>query len=334
MKIVLLHDAIVENPRPDELDNLDPIESDGNLLREAGHKVELVPLTFDFKRVIRTIRKIKPDFAFNFVESLEGMARLNHLAPMVLELAGVPYSGCSEQALYVTTDKLLTKQVLQAHGLPFPALFEAGVTSGDKLFIVKSRTEDASVGITQGSVVPVEEVQGVIQDRQAEYGGHWFAEEYIGGREFNLGLLADGANVVVLPVAEIVFQADESELYHIVGYYAKWQEDHPEYENSQRVFVGGAADRDLVQRLKKIALRCWDVFKLSGYARVDFRVDENNQPLILEINCNPGLDTDSGFVAGCLKLGMSYQDLLLHMLKNPRLPVATQTRIDQTAAVL
>ena len=333
MKIVLLHDVIVASPRLDELESLEPIENDKKLLEETGHEVELMPLGFDLRAAIRTIQEKKPDFVFNFVESIEGIAHLNHLAPMVLELAGVPYSGCSAQALYLTTYKLLTKKVLQLHGLPFPAVFDPECAPGDGLFIVKSQTEDASVGITQSSIVPAGGVAGIIENRQSDFGGQWFAEEYIDGREFNLGLLADGGDVRVLPVAEIVFDGYGDKLYPIVGYSAKWQENYFEYEHSERVFVNERADCRLVGQLKKLALRCWEVFQLSGYARVDFRVDKDNRPWILEINCNPGLDPESGFVAGCLKAGLNYSQLLLHMLRNPRLPAGADLRCEQAAAL-
>lgn len=318
MKILLLHDALIEAPRPDELDDLEPLESDRRLLCEAGHEVELLPLTLDIKSAVEGIREACPDFVFNFVESVEGAGHLNHLAATVLEMAGVPYSGCSAQALYLTTYKLLTKKVLQLHQLPFPAVFDPGAEHGNGLYIVKSQTEDASVGISQDSVVPAERVPETIEDRRKRFGGEWFAEKYIAGREFNLGLLADGDDVIVLPVAEIVFDGYGDSLYPIVGYAAKWEKNVFEYENSKRRFVPPSEDLELVKKLTELARRCWDAFDLSGYARVDFRVDQDNQPWILEVNCNPGLDLDSGFVAGCSRLGLSYRDLLLHLLQNPR----------------
>jgi len=320
MKILILHDQLPENPRPDELDSLVPARKAAEVLEKAGYEVSQLPLTFNFSLAVQQIKDTKPDFVFNFVESIEGRATLNYLTPMVIELAGCPYYGCSQEALYVTSNKILTKQIIRATSLPTPpwVFGEEGKLSKRPLYIVKSTHEDASVGIEQTSVVRGEKVRELMAERSSRFGGQWFAERYIDGREFNIGLLANGQGPQVLPLAEIVFKDYGDRLYPIVDYSAKWVEDSFEYQHSCRTFELAAEDSSLVERLQSLALRLWEIFGLSGYARVDFRIDKNGNPWILEINCNPGIAPDSGFIASCEKAGISYLQLLERLIASGR----------------
>ena len=132
----------------------------------------------------------------------------------------------------------------------------------------------------------------------------WFAEQYIDGREFNLALLGPAADPMLLPVAEMCFSYPPGKP-RIVGYKAKWEPGSFEYKNTFRRFDIPEADRGLLDDLRQLARRCWDLFGLNGYARVDFRVDATGQPWVLEVNANPCLSADSGFVAACREAGLS-----------------------------
>ena len=99
------------------------------------------------------------------------------------------------------------------------------------------------------------------------------------------------------PVAEIVFEGYERSKPKVVGYRAKWEEGSYEYQHTPRTFDFPHADRALLIALDTFAIECWKVFGLRGYARVDFRVDEQNRPHVLEVNTNPCLSPDAGFAA-------------------------------------
>ena len=126
-----------------------------------------------------------------------------------------------------------------------------------------------------------------------------FAEQFIEGREFNLAVLGTPDGPIVLPPAEIDFTSFPLGKPRIVGYNAKWVSDSLEYRSTPRRFpcAPGSEDFELGQQLAALTRRCWDVFVLRGYARVDFRVDHDGNPWILEINANPCLSPDAGFVA-------------------------------------
>ena len=128
-------------------------------------------------------------------------------------------------------------------------------------------------------------------------GGTWFAESYIDGREINVSLLANGAGVEVLPIAEIRFIDYPADKPRIVGYKAKWNEDSFEYRHTLRDFAIAKAEQALHTRLAALARTCWQLFDMRGYARVDLRVDPQGEPWVLEINANPCLSSDAGFAA-------------------------------------
>jgi D-alanine-D-alanine ligase len=176
-------------------------------------------------------------------------------------------------------------------GLPFPATF-----------IIKPIDEHASRGMTDNCVVQASDerqLRDKLQEQSDRVDCSCFAERFIDGREFNLAVLGTPDGPIVLPPAEIDFTSFPPGKPHIVGYDAKWVSDSFEFENTPRCFPCGPSGEDfeLGQQLTGLARRCWEVFGLRGYARVDFRVDHDGNPWILEINANPCLSPDAGFVA-------------------------------------
>ena len=150
-------------------------------------------------------------------------------------------------------------------------------------------------------------LSAAINERADDLGGEAFAEEFIDGREFNLALLADESGLPqVLPPCEIVFQEYEREKPKIVGYKAKWDEHSFEYGHTPRRYEFPARDQPLLKRLTEIALLCWLAFDLHGHARVDFRVDHQGKPYVLEVNANPCIAPDAGFAAALEYAGVPY----------------------------
>ena len=150
-----------------------------------------------------------------------------------------------------------------------------------------------------------------IERRRAELGGDWFAEEFVPGRELNVALLAERSGPRALPVAEIRFDAFPADKPRIVGYAAKWDTDSFEYRNTPRSF---AVEPELAERLCRLAVDCWALFRLEGYARVDFRVDERGNPWVLEVNANPCLSPDAGFAAALAEAGIGYEAAVARLI--------------------
>jgi D-alanine-D-alanine ligase len=217
----------------------------------------------------------------------------------------VPFTGCSALALAETSHKVAAKKRLLAADISTPALFGAAVEDG--LWIVKSICEHASLGIDDSSVVNGATVPRVIEARRAEFGGGWFAERYVAGRELNVAIIAGPKGPRTLPVAEIRFDGFPADKPAIVGYAAKWHVDSFEYGHTVRSF---AVEPELAARAQRLALACWQLFALDGYARVDFRVDGSGMLSVLEINANPCLSPDAGFAAALAEAGIRYADAI------------------------
>ncbi len=311
--VPVLHGASGE--RPDEADTLNAAQGARAALERLGYRSEILHMDLDPGPVAR-LAGARPAMVFNLVEALRGDAALAHIAPSLLEHFRLDYTGASAEAWRLTLSKAATKRILAAAGLPTPewsidgtGLASAGLTR-ECLVIVKSMTEHASLGIDAESVVPAARACREIARRQARYGGRFFAERYIEGREFNLSILEDADGPVVLPPAEIEFVDYPAERPRIVDYEAKWLEGSFAYAHTPRRFDLPGRDRALVAQLSGLALAAWRLFDLSGYARVDFRVDSAGRPTILEVNVNPCLTPDAGFVAAAERAGIGYDAMI------------------------
>jgi D-alanine-D-alanine ligase len=322
MKIVVLHNAVPENAPTDEQDVLVQVASVTHALSRLGHDPVALPLSLDLGGAMAFIQETRPALVFNLVESLGGYGRLIHVAPAVLDALKLPYTGAGTEAMLLTSDKLLCKKILDEAGIPTPSRIspqdiERAAPSG--AFIVKAVWEHASVGLDESSVFSPEDAHKLheeISRRQEQFGGEWFAEEYIDGRELNISILAGDNGPEALPPAEIRFDAYPDGKRRVVGYRAKWDEGSFEFRNTPRCFDFPGEDEPLLQRLRTIALDCWKLFGLRGYARVDFRVSSNGAPWVLEVNANPCISPDAGFIAAADRCGIGFPEVVARIIKD------------------
>lgn len=308
-RAVILHDVHAALGPPDQSDTLVEAQAIASALRELDFEPETLATGLDLASLERTLDELAPAVVVNLVESLEGRGRLVHLVPALLESLGLPFTGCSASALTLSSDKPLAKRLLAAAGVRTPATFAPGARSGR--WIVKSVWEHASLGLDDGAIVAAASAAQTIERRRAEHGGDWFAEEFVPGRELNVALLAERSGPRALPVAEIRFDAFPADKPRIVGYAAKWDTDSFEYRNTPRSFD---VEPELAASLRRVALDCWALFRLEGYARVDFRVDERGTPWVLEVNANPCLSPDAGFAAALAEAGIGYEAAIARLI--------------------
>ena len=135
-------------------------------------------------------------------------------------------------------------------------------------------------------------------------------ESYIEGREFAVSIISTESGVHILPIAQMLFLDYPENRPKIVGYEAKWLENSFAYTHTQRSFAWIKEEPELDNRLRSLALDVWHLFGCTGYARVDVRVDEAGNPFVLELNLNPCIAEDSGFIAACLQSGISYDQVI------------------------
>lgn len=324
MHVIILLNRVSSLDSAGDLDVLRQCVAVEEALWELGHTTGRVCCTMDLEATRTALTDAAPDLVFNLVESLGGTDRLMPVAALLLESAGIPFTGSGSLSILTTSHKLGAKQRMQQADLPTPAwltetdsVWRQGWRSGmlPEQAIIKAISEHASLGITDASVVSCRsvdpaEIAGQIATRSQELGTPHFAEQFIDGREFNLSLLAAVDGPEVLPPAEIEFVDFAPDKPRIVGHNAKWVEAADEYRQTPRRFDFPAMDLPLLDELKALARRCWETFDLHGYARVDFRVDPDGQPWILEINANPCLSPDAGFAAAASRARLRFVDVI------------------------
>ncbi len=216
---------------------------------------------------------------------------------------------------------MLAKRMLQASGIATPPWIcrdetEALQDSSIKRYIIKPIAEDASIGLDENSIVSRERIVEQLRIQEENLGTPCFAEAYIEGREFTSCMYGKAESCKVLTPYEWVFQGyDEHQKEKIITYDAKWNESSFGYRHIVAKYHADASDLPLLDALTAIAHRCWQAFSLSGYARVDFRIDEGGKPCVLEINCNPSF---YGFYHLAQEEGLPFEDLVQEIVEQTR----------------
>lgn len=326
----MVHNEAGDLSPADERDVLVQAGIVSETLDALGHDADVIACTLDIAGLKRALEFANPDMVFNLVESVDGRGSLIHLAPALYDAMSLPYTGSSADALFLTSNKVLAKKWMDSHGLDTPEW--AGPAPGlcpingqfdnlppDTDYIIKSTWEHASFNLeVEHLVAGAENLDALMRERAPGLGGSCFAERFVHGREFNISLLAHSGSVEVLPPAEIVFEGFPEGVPRMVGYRAKWDPESFEFTHTPRRFDFPAGDAALLENLERLARRCWDVFGLAGYARVDFRVDAASRPHILEVNANPCLSPDAGFTAALDRAGFPFQTAVQRILDHAR----------------
>ena len=314
MKILVLHSDIPADAPPEDQDTLIAADAVAVALHGRSHKVTQAP--FHEQGLAALLRRDKPDMVFNMVEGVDGKGVLASAAPRLLEELGMPFTGAPAKPMDVTFDKPLTKRMLREAGLATPDWSVPPEWYGldGRAWIVKAALEDGSIGLDDGCVVPGQGVAARAAASAVRFGGRWFAEEYVEGREFNIALLGNAKKLRILPMAEMTFADWPQGKPRIVGYGAKWDEDCDGYRQTVRRFGVERDEPGLALKLRDACEKVWSLFGLTGFVRVDFRV-RGGEPLILEINVNPGIAPDAGFAAAAAEAGMAYDELIEEIVR-------------------
>ena len=325
MRVVLLHSADALEPPVDPV-----IEQLETALRALDHDVTRVGVADDVVPVVNALRKLKPELVFNLAESFAGISSLESNVAALLNLLDLRYTGSSPAGLLLAGDKTLTKKVLRYHGIQAPdsaTIYRGAVDSVDDIHfpvIVKPPQEDASIGITNGSVVhDLKELLARMNSLQTEFKQPVLVEEFIDGREFYVGVLGN-MEAHALPVIELDFSGLPAGALRIASSEAKWgadgsgagpgAEESEEFAGTKSIFPTDL-DEDLVERMQRAAVQAFDALRLRDYARIDLRVTAEGEIFVIEVNPNCYLEQNAEFARAAQKDGTSYQALVARIVE-------------------
>jgi D-alanine-D-alanine ligase len=323
--LVVCHSSLVP---PDTLDGYTDKQIDEwrteydvvSTLRTVGHEVRTLGVLDSLTELRAAVGDWKPDLVFNLLEEFDGIVTYDQHVVAFLELLRQPYTGCNPRGLLLSRDKSLCKQLLSYHRIPTPQF--AVLRKGVKLRVprklryplfVKSTTEDASLGIAQASVV---EDEAHLRERVAfvheQVGSDALVEEYIAGRELYVGVHGN-ERLTRLPVWEMLFGSMPDNQPTIATRKVKWDR---KYQQKYGITTQAAEELPaaVVAQLDRLSRRIYRALGLSGYARMDFRVNAAGQVYVLEANANPNLAQNEDFAQSALSSGVGYDELLARLI--------------------
>jgi D-alanine-D-alanine ligase len=284
-------------------------------LARQGFSAELHGIGEDVLGAAAEIVRFAPDAVFNLCESIAGDNSFEPLLPLLLDHAGIAYTGSPPLTLGLSLHKHRAKDLLRAAGIPTP---EAQLCVGRDVssvripfpLIVKPSREDGSVGITSASVVhdraALERQVGLVLSR---YRQPALVERYVEGREVYVSLLSqpDGSPRM-LPLYEIDFAEMPVDRPRIVSFEGKWVAGSPEFVGTKPVPC------DLGERataaIERMATAAFSALELRDYGRFDLRIDRDGTPFVIDVNPNCDLSADAGFARACGAAGIGYDALI------------------------
>ncbi len=290
------------------------IQNITEILSEEFTTVETFSVDRNIKKLIDKLKDFNPDAIVNFIESVEGITNYEYCVAGLFELLNYEYTGNTSITLGNCLNKERTKIFLSSHNIKTPkfCILEPHQKITPKSIylqypvIMKLDEEDASIGISEFSVVKnFNELKKHFKFLSETYNKKILLEEYIEGREINVAIL----NGEVLPPSEIDFTGLPKGLPKIVTYEGKWIEGS-EYYNFTKPVCPAKLSKKIKLKIENIALQAYNVMNCRDYARVDIRLSKDNIPFVIEVNPNPDISPDSGFVRASNAAGISYNELL------------------------
>ncbi len=283
-------------------------------LRKLGHKVTCLGAQYDLLKIRTAIEEHKPQIVFNLLEEFHAHALFDQNIVSYLELLKTPYTGCNPRGLILGRDKALSKKILSYHRIKTPKFFV--VKKGERIpdkknypfpMIVKCLNEESSMGIAKASVVNnYEKLKERVEYLHQKFLDDVIIEEFIEGEEFYMGVIGN-QRLTTLPLWKLEFGSSDSPEKEVYTETAKFSE---KYRNRRKIQTKKAkVDDETAKRFSKLAKKVYKTLGLSGYARIDFRVRED-QIYILEANPNPGISPHDEFALSAKNQGIPYSQLL------------------------
>lgn len=286
-------------------------------LKKMKHDVLALGVYSDLMVIRKTIEEFKPHIIYNLLEEFDGESLFDSHVVSYLELLRIPYTGCNPRGLMMARDKALAKKILSFHRIKSPKFF---VLPKNKSYsrlpkylkfplIVKCLSEEASLGLSKASIVHNEEkLKERIKYIHTKIGVDAIVEEFVPGREFYVGVLGN-YRMEVLPVWEVFYNKADKPEAEFYSRAAKWNE---KYRQRKGIESGKAKiSPELEKKIQDVAKKTYKALELNGYARIDVRMDENENVYVIEANPNPNIAWDDEFAeSAAYKRSWKYSEIL------------------------
>ncbi len=290
-------------------------------LRAMGHDVRVLGMGNNLAELRSEITDWRPEVTFNLLEEFQGIVTYDQHVVAFLELMRQPYTGCNPRGMMISRDKALSKQILAYHRIPtarFALLprnrpYRPPRRLGFPLF-VKSATENASLGISQASIVhDPQKLRERVEFIHEQTNSDALVEEYIEGREIYIGVIGN-ERLTTFPLWEMDFGTLPEVMAGIATRKVKWDRN---YQRKHGIDTGPAKalPDGLPARIAQLARRIYRALFLSGYARIDMRVRPDGSVFVLEANANPNLAQTEDLATSALSGGVGYDELLERILR-------------------
>jgi D-alanine-D-alanine ligase len=320
--LVLYNQPVLPVGHPDfesEHEILYTVEVVSQYLAQAGLEVSCQGVSHDPGELLACLRSQPVDVVFNLFEGTADHGNTEAYVAGVLQWLDIPFTGSPAQTLSLARSKHLTKYTFRGASLPTPEFFVVDQLPVpecplDWPVIVKPALEDASVGLDQGSVVTDQlHLEQRVEYLLETYGPPVLVEQFIDGREFNVGLV-DIPELRVLPLHEILFVEKRPGYWPIVTYDAKWRPDSVDYRATPPRYPAEVSPR-LAERLGELAKQAFRLLGCRDYARVDFRVRPTGKPYLLEVNPNPDYGPTAGFASSLEPAGLTHAQFTVQLVQ-------------------
>ena len=322
LKVLVLFDGVQPTPIDADLSEemkTEEWETEANVmaaLKELGHTAEHLAIFDDVDLVRQKMESFQPDVLFNLVEQFKNNPGFDQNIVSLLEMQGVPFTGCGSTGLTLCKHKGISKKILGHHGILTPnfMVVPRGQRSGGPRqlrfpILVKPVKEEASYGISRNSFVQNDEqLRERIAFVHEKYKSDAIAEEYIEGRELYVSIMGN-TRLTVLPIRELMFREIPPNEPRIATYKAKWDEKYRKRWGLEGQFAE-KIDPALVSEIEKMCKDIYRLLTIDGYARIDLRLTADNKPYFIEANPNPHLAADEDFAQSALKSGLKYTELI------------------------
>ena len=287
---------------------------------DLRHDVLVLPVKDELGGIRRAVTDFQPHIAFNLLEAFHEIGTFDQNLVAYLELIKLPYTGCNPRGMLLARDKALSKKLLHYHRIPVPDFTMVRVGQKVRLpkrmafpLIVKSLTQESSIGISQASVVEDEtKLRERVQFIHDSIGTDAIVEQYIDGRELYCGIVGND-RLQVFPIWEMSFTRMGERTHRIATEKVKWS---PSYQKKAGISTDQAKDLPdgVAEKIQHLSKRVYKVLHLSGYGRIDIRMDEEGRMYVLEANPNPQLAYGEDFAESAERMGVKYPQLIQRLL--------------------